>query len=72
MSKKRKGITYNPNESSRLTDDVSGQQVIGALPNGSWILGAPAAGRMPVKKIEDMRLQETIAYVMTLINIGGA
>lgn len=72
MSKKRKGLTYNPNESSRLTDDVSGQQVIGALPNGSWILGAPAAGRMPVKKIEEMRLQETIAYVMTLINIGGA
>ncbi len=72
MSRKKRGITYNPNETSRLLERVSGQQVIGALPHGSFMLGAPASQRLPWSKIQDMRIQETIAYLMTLITIAGA
>lgn len=68
----RFGLTFDPEKSAGLTENSTGQQVIGALPHGSWILGSPTPDRMPWHKIERMRRNETVAYIMTLMTIAGA
>lgn len=66
------GLAFNPEESAGLVENSTGQQVIGALPHGSWILGSPVPNRLPWQKVEGMRRNETIAYIMTLMAISGA
>lgn len=73
MSENQKlGLAFDPEESAGLNENKTGQQVIGALPHGSWVLGAPVPNRLPWQKVERMRRNETIAYIMTLMVISGA
>lgn len=68
MSKKRR---HRPQVSQHLSEELTGQQVIGALPAGSWLLSQPLNRRMDYRKIEDMRRHETISYIMTLLTVAG-
>lgn len=68
MSKRKR---QNSQTTAQLLESVSGQQVIGALPAGSWLLSQAPWHRIPVQKVEEMQKLETIKYIMTLIKVAG-